>query len=83
MALTPMGERYRRPDWVRRVNAMGSASGGPGRLVPIDANGLLEHARASTGVDDPADLGDGDWEARLRGLVDAVNRSGLHVVGRL
>ncbi len=78
-----MGERYRRPDWVRRVNAMGSASGGPGHLVPIDANGLIEHARASTGVDDPADLGDGDWEARLRGLVDAVNRSDLHVVGRL
>jgi Sulfotransferase family len=83
MGLTPMGERYRRPDWVRRVNAMGSASGGPGRLVPIEADELIERARASTGIADPADLGDGDWEARLRGLVDAVNRSDLHVVGRL
>jgi Sulfotransferase family len=83
MGLTPMGERYRRPDWVRRVNAMGSASGGPRRLVPIDAGELIEQARASTGIADPADLGDGDWEARLRALVDAVNCSDLHVVGRL
>ena len=28
MGLAPMGERYRRPDWVRRVNAMGLAAGG-------------------------------------------------------
>ena len=78
-----MWERYRRPDWVRRVNAMGSASGGPHRLVPIDAGDLIEQARASTGVTDPADLGDGDWEARLAALVDAVNGGDLHVVGRL
>jgi Sulfotransferase family len=83
MGLTPMGERYRRPDWVRRVNAMGPASGGPDRLVTIEADGLIEHARASTGIAEPADLGDGDWEGRLRCLVDAVNRSDLHVVGRL
>jgi len=83
MGITPMGERYRRPDWVRRVNAMGSASGGPRRLVPIEADELIEHARASTGSTDRGDLGDGDWEARLRGLVDAVNGSDLHVVGRL
>ncbi|HET6664076.1 MAG TPA: sulfotransferase [Acidimicrobiales bacterium] len=62
---------------------MGSASGGPGRLVPIEADELIERVRASTGIADPADLGDGDWQARLRGLVDAVNRSDLHVVGRL
>jgi Sulfotransferase family len=78
-----MGERYRRPDWVRRVNAMGPASGGPGRLVPIEAGELIERALASTRISDPWDLGDGDWEARLRALVGAVNRSDLHVVGRL
>jgi hypothetical protein len=83
MGVTPMGERYRRPDWVRRVNAMGSAAGGPRRLVPIEAADLIEQARASTAIAGPADLGDGDWEARLRALVDAVNRSDLHVVGRL
>jgi Sulfotransferase family len=83
MGLTPMGERYRRPDWVRRVNAMGPASGGARRLVPIGAGELIDQARASTGIADPGDLGDGDWEARLRALVGAVNQSDLHVVGRL
>ena len=51
--------------------------------MPIEPDELIEQARASTGIADPADLGDGDWEARLRALVDAVNRSDLHVVGRL
>jgi hypothetical protein len=83
MGLAAMGERYRRPDWVRRVNAMGTASGGPGRLVPLDAGGLVDHARDSTGLADPGDLGDGDWEGRLHALVDAVNASDLHTVGRL
>jgi Sulfotransferase family len=62
---------------------MGPASGGPGRLVPIEAGELIERALASTRISDPWDLGDGDWEARLRALVGAVNRSDLHVVGRL
>jgi hypothetical protein len=78
-----MGDRYRRPDWVRRVNAMGPATGGARRLVPLDAGELIDHARASTGIADAGDLGDGDWEGRLRALVDAVNASELHVVGRM
>lgn len=78
-----MAERYTRPDWVRRVNAMGPAAGGAQRMVPLVADHLIDHARASTGVDDPGDLGDGDWEGRLRALVDAVDCSELHVVGRL
>ncbi|MBN2623910.1 MAG: sulfotransferase [Acidimicrobiales bacterium] len=78
-----MGERYRRPDWVRRVNAMGLAVGGTRRLVPLDAGEMIDHARRSTGIAAPADLGDGDWEGRLRSLVDGVNGSDLHVVGRL
>jgi hypothetical protein len=78
-----MSERYRRPDWVRRLNAMGPASGSAGRLVPLDAGDLLDQTRASTGIADPGDLGDGDWEERLRALVAAINGSELHVVGRL
>ncbi len=78
-----MHERYQRPDWVRRLNAMGPASGGAVRAVPLVADHLIDHARESTGVADPGDLGDGDWEGRLRVLVDAVNASELHVVGRL
>jgi hypothetical protein len=78
-----MGERYRRPDWVRRLNAMAGAVGGAERMVPLVAGHLLDHTRESTGVTDPGDLGDGDWEGRLRALVTAVNASDLHVVGRM
>lgn len=79
-----MHERYVRPDWVRRVNAMGDATGGAGRMVPLIADHMIDHARQTTGVDDPGDLGDGDWEGRLHLLVDAVNGSDhLHVVGRM
>jgi hypothetical protein len=81
--LQPMRERYRRPDWVRRLNAMGPAAGGAARMVPLDAGSLIDDARASTGIDDAGDLGDGDWEGRLRALVEAVNASDQHVVGRM
>ena len=83
MGLTPMGDRYRRPDWVRRVNAMGPAAGTARALVPLEAGALIDAARASTGIGDPGDLGDGDWEGRLRALVAAVDDGDLHVVGRL
>jgi hypothetical protein len=78
-----MADRYSRPDWVRRLNAMAPAVGGAERMVPLVADHLIDHARESTGLTDPGDLGDGDWEARLRALVDAINASPVHVVGRL
>jgi hypothetical protein len=78
-----MADRYVRPDWVRRLNAMDAAVGGADLMVPLVADQLLEHTVASTGIDRPADLGDGDWEGRLRRLVDGINASPLHVVGRL
>lgn len=78
-----MAERYERPDWVRRLNAMAPTCGGSDGVVPIVAEQLIDQARAATGIDDPGDLGDGDWEGRLRSLIDAINASELHVVGRL
>jgi len=85
MGLRSMRERYVRPDWARRVNAMGLAAGGARHAVPIEAGQLIDLARASTDTagDESVDLGDGDWEGRLRALVDAVNAADLHVVGRL
>ncbi len=83
MGLTTMAERFERPDWVRRLNAMGPASGGAQRTVPLVADHLIDHTRTSTGIAQAFDLGDGDWEGRLRALVDAVNASDLHVVGRM
>jgi hypothetical protein len=82
-AVAPMADRYVRPDWVRRTNGMGPAAGGAVRMVPLNVDHMLEHTVASTGIDDPGDLGDGDWERRLRQLVDGINASPLHVVGRL
>ncbi|MEZ5239328.1 MAG: sulfotransferase [Microthrixaceae bacterium] len=81
--LAPMADRYVRPEWVRRLNEMGPAVGGAQRIVPLEADQLLEQTAASTGIDDPGDLGDGDWERRLRLLVEGINSSPLHVVGRL
>ncbi len=78
-----MADRYVRPDWVRRLNAMGPAAGGAGRMIPLDAGAMIDDARASTGVADPGDLGDGDWEGRFRALVEAVDRADMHVVGRI
>ncbi len=81
--LPSMAERYVRPDWVRRVNAMAEAAGSAVHLVPLDAGALIDAARASTGVAAFGDLGDGDWEGRLRAVVAAINTSDLTVVGRL
>ena len=78
-----MAERYRRPDWVRRVNLMAEAAGTPAAVVPISAGELIDSARETTGIGEFADLGDGDWEKRLRSLVDAIDHADLHVVGRL
>lgn len=78
-----MAERYERPDWVRRLNAMGAAAGSADAVVPIVTGDLLDSARRTSGLGDFGDLGDGDWEGRLRALVEAIDHAGLHVVGRL
>jgi hypothetical protein len=78
-----MAERYERPDWVRRLNAMGPAAGSAAAVVPLEAGELIDAARASVDDADFGDLGDGDWEGRLRSLVAAVEGNDLHVTGRL
>jgi hypothetical protein len=78
-----MKERYERPDWVRRINAMALACGGADAVVPINPDELIATARRDFDGEPVADLGDGDWEGRLRRLIDGVNASPLTVVGRL
>lgn len=79
-----MRERYERPEWVRLVNRMAGAVGGDARrIVPLDADELLETAAASLGGMPRGDLGDPDWPARFASLVDALDRSDLHTTGRL
>jgi hypothetical protein len=78
-----MAERYPRPDWVRRIIAMGDSVGGAERLVPLDADALVAAAARSTGLDDFGDF-DGDWRSRLDALVAAIEETGrLHALGRL
>ena len=78
-----MAERYQRPDWVRRVNAMGAAAGSAAAVVPLRAGELIDAATRSIDGADFGDLGDGDWEGRLRALVESIEGNDLHVVGRL
>jgi hypothetical protein len=80
-----MAERYRRPDWVRRVNAMADSVGGDARLiVPLDGATLLAEAERSLG-DGAAhgDFGDPAWRERFGKLVHALDAAPMHVVGRL
>lgn len=79
-----MAERYRRPDWVRRLNAMAGSVGGDARdLVPMDPDALLEAAlRGGPGLP-RGDFGDPAWRSRFEAVVRAVDRSPMHVVGRL
>lgn len=73
---------YTRPDWVRRVNAMGSAYvGGPAAMVALDADELVASARSATGLED---FGDASWEEPFRRLIDALDTEAqLHTTGRL
>jgi len=78
-----MADRYPRPDWVRRLNAMGASVGAADRLVALDPDELVRLARESTGLDDFGDF-DGDWRGRLDALVTEIERTAeLSVIGRL
>jgi hypothetical protein len=80
-----MAERYRRPDWVRRLNAMADSVGGDARrVVPLDGAAMLDEAERSLGGRVPAgDLGDPRWRTRFVDLAAALDASTMHVVGRL
>jgi hypothetical protein len=86
VAIKSMAERYARPDWVRRLNAMGDSVGGgvegARKLVPIDAGALLEQAVREVGEPKSA-FGDPGWRQRFETLAHALDASPLHLVGRL
>ena len=79
-----MLERFPRPDWVRRINAMGDSVGGAENMVSLDVDELIGLASKSTGLEDFGETIDGDWRGRLTHLVAALEGSArLNVVGRL
>ena len=79
-----LSEHYTRPDWVRRINAMGDSVGGAEKLVSLDGDELVRMAIDSTGgLSDFGDF-DGDWRARFDSLVTEIEATGkLHTLGRL
>jgi hypothetical protein len=85
--MAPMAARYHRPDWVRRINAMGDSVGGGAegarRMVSLDPDEMLEEAMESLGGGPFGDFGDPHWRRRYRALVAAFEARALHVVGRL
>lgn len=80
-----MAERYRRPDWVRRLNAMADAVGGePRGIVPLDGDELLSAAERTIGGAPPrGDFGDAAWRERFVQLARALDAAPMTVVGRL
>ena len=79
-----LSEHYIRPDWVRRINAMGDSVGGADRLIPLEPDILVCRAIESTGgLTDFGDF-DGDWHTRFTSLVTELEATGaLHTLGRL
>ena len=79
-----LSEHYIRPDWVRRINAMGDSVGGAEKLIPLEPDALIRTAIDSTGgLSDFGDF-DGDWRARFRSFISELEATGgLHALGRL
>lgn len=79
-----LGEHYIRPDWVRRLNAMGESVGGSAHLIPLEPEALIRTAvESSGGLDDFGDF-DGDWRGRLHSLIREIETSAeMHALGRL
>lgn len=63
-----------RPDWVRRFNQFGPATGDPRYIVPLDPTELLAQARKATGLEE---IGDALWhetfERRMRSIDEDSN----------
>ena len=69
-----------RPDWLRRLNRFGPATGAPDAIVPLDPDELLGLARRTTGLEE---IGDDDWLEAYRRMVRAIDgESGANLIGR-
>ncbi len=75
-------DAYRvRPDWVRRLNQLGEATGDPRFIVSLDPDEILAQARAGTGLDD---VGDAAYLETYRRRMEAIDReASANLLGRL
>lgn len=82
-----MAGRYRRPDWVRRLNAMADAVGDPiegaRRLIPLDPDALVAGALESLGGGSLPDFGDPEWRTSFDALTRAADGAPFNLLGRL
>src|SRR4051812_7445003 len=70
-----------RPQWVTELNAFGRQLGSPAALVSLDADSLLDAARAATGLHD---FGDDGWREGYGVFLRALEaEADLHLLGRL
>lgn len=76
-----MSSYRERPDWLRRLNGFGPATGAPDRIVPLDPDELLAAARETTGLES---IGDAHWLETYQRKVRSIDReSNAHLMGRL
>ncbi|MDP6977498.1 MAG: sulfotransferase [Myxococcota bacterium] len=70
-----------RPDWMRRLNQFGPATGDPRNVIPLDPDEMLATARQSTGL---REIGSDAWLETYRRRIQSIDRdSGAHLIGRL
>jgi hypothetical protein len=66
------------------MNLYGDTVGDPARMVSLDAQEMLDVARAATALDDLGEAEWPGWEATYRRLLDSIDHeSQLHLVGRV
>ncbi|MBP1685272.1 MAG: sulfotransferase family protein [Deltaproteobacteria bacterium] len=70
-----------KPQWVRRLNYIGSAVGGAVQMISLDADEMLQVATKTTGL---TDFGGTGWEEPYRRLMASIQAEvQLHTLGRL
>ena len=75
-----------RPDWVRRLNAMGESVGGAQYLISLDPDEMLHVATQTTGLSDFGEqlLDDDSWREAYYKMVEVYESQGdLNTLGRL
>lgn len=75
-------QAYReRPDWLRRLNQFGPATGDPRHVIPLDPSDMLATARASTGLHE---IGNAHWLETYERRIQSIDReSKANLLGRL
>jgi len=70
-----------RPDWLRRLNQFGPATGDPRHVIPLDPEEMLATARTSTGLHE---IGNAHWMETYERRIRSIDQeSCVNLLGRL